>query len=78
MSYTIQTVSDKGRTWVGGKYAGQSAELVNEYKFDTLGQAIAEYEKFVDWGFAGWELTINLLDEAREVVASKTFHTPRG
>lgn len=78
MSYTVRETTDAGRVWVGGSVAGQSAEKTKEYNYDTLADAIKHYEKVVDWGFAGWERTISIIDLAGETLATKTFEVPRG
>ena len=76
MSIKLVVISDSGRTWVGGKFAGQSAEKISEFEFGTLGEAIAEYERYRDHGFAGWERTVSILSESGELIATKTLKRP--
>lgn len=76
MTYTIQDLTDAGRVWLGGKVAGQSAEKVTNYAYDTLADAIKHYEKVVDHGFAGWERVVSILDSDGAVLATKTFEVP--
>jgi hypothetical protein len=76
MTTKLIVVSDSGRTWVGGKFAGESAEKIFETEFATLGAAITEYEKYRDHGFAGWERTVSLVSDSGELIVSKTLKRP--
>lgn len=70
--YIIKSVTDAGRTWLNGA----DAEKVREFAYATLGEAIKEYEKYQDHGFAGWERVVSILSPEGEVIATKTFYTP--
>lgn len=76
VSYTLLVVSDAGLTYPAGKFAGQSAEKVSEYKFSTIGEAIANYERYRDHGFAMVERTASIISEDGEVLATKTLKRP--
>jgi hypothetical protein len=69
-------VSDAGLTYPAGKYAGQSAEKISEYKFNTIGEAIANYEQYRDHGFAMVERTVSIVSEEGEKLATKTLKRP--
>jgi hypothetical protein len=76
MTYTLRDTTDAGRVWVGGAVAGQSAEETHEHNYESLADAIKHYEKVVDWGFAGWERTVSIIDAAGETLTTKTFKVP--
>jgi hypothetical protein len=76
MSYTLLVVNDAGTTYPAGKYAGQSAEKISESNFSTIGEAIANYERYRDHGFAMWERTVSIVSEDGEVLATKTLKRP--
>jgi hypothetical protein len=76
MSYTLLVVSDAGATYPAGKFAGQSAEKVSESKYPTIGEAITNYERYRDHGFAMWERTVSIISEDGEVLVSKTLKRP--
>lgn len=78
MSYRITAISDEGRVALGGPKKGEPVEHRWEKNFDTLAEAIEEYGKFVDHGFAAWERVISIIDTHGEVLASKTLATPTG
>jgi hypothetical protein len=78
MTYKIQTVSDAGRVALGGPKKGELVERRWEKNYDTLSEAIEEYGKFVDHGFAAWEYVVSIVDANGEVLATKTFLTPTG
>ena len=76
MSYTLLVVSDAGKTIPAGPIAGQSAEKVSEFKYPTIGEAITNYERYRDHGFAIWERTASIISEEGEVLVSKTLKRP--
>jgi hypothetical protein len=76
MTYELTVVSDSNRIYPAGKFAGQSAEKFYVADFLTLGEAIAEYEKYRDHGFALWERTVSILSESGELIATKTLKRP--
>ncbi len=70
--YIIKSVTDAGRTWLNGN----NAEKVSELAYATLGEAIKEYEKYQDHGFAGWERVVSIISPEGEVIVTKTFQVP--
>ena len=76
MTTKLIVVSDAGRTYLGGKFAGQSAEKITETEYATLGEAITAYERYRDHGFAVWERTVSLVSESGELIVSKTLTRP--
>jgi hypothetical protein len=78
MTYILRVHDDEGKIALGGTRKGESVEKITDYPYETLGEAIARYEKIVDWGFAGWQRVVSIIDPAGEVIVSKTHETPRG